>query len=65
MKGAKLVKGYEAEEIIGKHFSCFYSHEDIKGGKPEQALNTATVVGRFEDEGWRVRKDGSLFYASV
>jgi len=64
-EGAKLVKGYEAEEIIGKHFSCFFPGEDLKDGKPEQELKAATVAGRCEDEGWRIRKDGSLFYASV
>ena len=63
--GAERIKGYRSEEIIGKHFSCFYPAEEIKGGRPEQILKTALAEGHCEDEGWRVRKDGSRFWASV
>ena len=63
--GAERIKGYRADEIIGRHFSCFYPEEDIRNGKPEQELRTAVREGRAEDEGWRVRKDGSTFWASV
>jgi PAS domain S-box-containing protein len=61
---AERIKGYRAEEITGKHFSCFYPPADIERGKPEHALKVATAEGRFEDEGWRIRKNGSLFWAS-
>ena len=64
-QGAKRNKGYEAEEIIGKHFSTFYTQEDVERGYPEEVLRLAVQKGRFEDEGWRVRKDGSRFWASV
>jgi len=64
-KGAKRIKGYKANEIIGRHFSCFYPEEQILGGKPEQELVIATEQGRFEEEGWRRRKDGSTFWANV
>ncbi|MBD2181634.1 PAS domain S-box protein [Planktothrix sp. FACHB-1355] len=63
--GAERLKRYRAEEIIGKHFSCFYLSEDIKQGKPEQELRVAQAEGRYEDEGWRVRKDGSRFLANA
>src|ERR1041384_1079414 len=63
--GAERIKGYRAEEILGKHFSSFYSREDAAGGKPEQLLAVAARDGRIEDEGWRVRKDGSRFWAIV
>ncbi|QSI31123.1 PAS domain S-box protein [Variovorax sp. RKNM96] len=63
--GAKANKGYEAHEIIGKHFSVFYPADVAATGFPDQELKTAREVGRFEDEGWRVRKDGSRFWASV
>jgi len=63
--GAERTKGYRANEIVGRHFSCFYPEEDIRDGKPERQLMTATAEGRVEDEGWRVRKDGSRFWASV
>jgi PAS domain S-box-containing protein len=63
--GAELIKGYRAEEIIGKHFSCFYSAEDVERGKPQHGLDIAVREGRYEDEGWRVRKDGSRFWANV
>ncbi|GGY73934.1 histidine kinase [Cellvibrio zantedeschiae] len=63
--GAQRFKGYTAEEIIGKHFSQFYTPEDKAINFPAKALQTARDSGRFEDEGWRVRKDGSRFWASV
>jgi len=63
--GAKATKGYEAHEIIGKHFSTFYPAEVAATGFPDEELKTAREVGRFEDEGWRLRKDGSRFWASV
>jgi len=63
--GAERIKGYKADEIIGQHFSRFYSPEDIAGGKPEKELEAAAAEGRFEDEGWRLRKDGSKFWANV
>ncbi|XXX80720.1 PAS domain S-box protein [Sorangium sp. So ce134] len=63
--GAERIKGYEAREIIGRHFSTFYPPEDVAAGKCERELEQATALGRVEDEGWRVRKDGTLFWASV
>jgi PAS domain S-box-containing protein len=63
--GAERIKGYRAEEIIGQHFSRFYPEEKIREQFPETELREATAQGRFEDEGWRVRKDGSLFWANV
>jgi len=63
--GAQRIKGYEAEEIIGRHFSAFYPPEDVAAGKPERELLIAAADGRLEDEGWRVRKDGSRFWANV
>lgn len=63
--GAENIKGYAADEIIGKHFSIFYPEEDIERGKPAYELKVAAEVGRFEDEGWRIRKDGSRFWANV
>ena len=63
--GAERFKGYRAEEIIGKHFSCFYPAEAIQRGLPEQELKVAAKEGRFEDESWRVRKGGEKFWASV
>jgi PAS domain S-box-containing protein len=62
---AQRLKGYRAEEIVGKHFSIFYTPEDITGGKCERELEVAAREGRFEDEGWRLRKDGSRFWANV
>jgi two-component system sensor histidine kinase/response regulator len=63
--GAKRIKGYSAEEIIGQHFSRFYVEEDIKADKPALELKEASIHGRFEDLGWRARKDGSRFFANV
>ncbi len=63
--GAERMKGYTADEITGQHFSRFYSEEDRKAGVPEQALATAAAAGKHETEGWRFRKDGSRFLASV
>lgn len=63
--GAERIKGYGANEIIGEHFSKFYTREDIEAGKPEAELVTATKFGRVEDEGWKLRKDGTRFWASV
>jgi PAS domain S-box-containing protein len=63
--GAQRINGYTAEEIVGRHFSTFYPPEDIAAGKPPRELEIAASVGKYEEEGWRVRKDGSLFWASV
>jgi PAS domain S-box-containing protein len=63
--GAKRIKGYEESEIVGTHFSVFYPDEDVRSGKPEWELEVAQREGRFEDEGWRIRKDGSKFWANV
>ena len=63
--GAERIKGYKADEIIGQHFSRFYGDEDVRSGMCERELEIATRVGRFEDEGWRIRKDGSRFWANV
>ena len=63
--GAERLKGYRADEIVGRHFSTFYPDADVRSGKCEMELAIAARDGRFEDEGWRVRKDGSLFWANV
>jgi PAS domain S-box-containing protein len=63
--GAERLKGYSASEIVGQHFSRFYPIEDIRAGKCEMELEQASELGRFEDEGWRLRKDGSRFWANV
>lgn len=63
--GAQHIKGYAADEIVGRHFSIFYTRDDRAVGTPLRALKTAADQGRYEAEGWRVRKDGSLFWASV
>jgi len=62
---AERLKGYRSDEIIGQHFSRFYSKEDIESGKPDAELKTAASKGWLEDEGWRIRKDGSRFWANV
>ncbi|WP_370469647.1 PAS domain S-box protein [Caballeronia sp. SBC2] len=64
-RGAQSIKGYAAREIIGQHFSVFYTQEDIAAAKPRTELALAASEGRIEDEGWRVRKDGSRFWANV
>ncbi len=64
-EGAERIKGYSPEEIIGRHFSCFYTPEDITRHRPQEELEVATKEGQFENEGWRVRKDGSRFWANV
>ncbi len=63
--GAQRIKGYSASEIIGKHFSCFYTEEERLSGKPQMELEIAAREGRFEDDGWRIRKDGTRFWATV
>jgi hypothetical protein len=63
--GAERIKGYTADEIIGKHFSIFYPQEDLDAGKPAKELEIATRTGVYEEEGWRLRKDGSRFWANV
>jgi len=63
--GGERIKGYTAEEIVGRHFSCFYTPADRSAGKPARALKIALETGHYEEEGWRVRKDGSFFWASV
>src|SRR5262245_46675613 len=63
--GAERIKGYTAEEIIGRHFSEFYTADDKRNGAPNRALSIAAATGRFEAEAWRVRKGGSLFWANV
>src|SRR5947207_2780746 len=62
---AQALMGWSANEVIGQHFSKFYPREDIDKGKTEMELRVAEQEGRFEDEGWRVRKDGSRFWANV
>ena len=63
--GARAIKGYAAEEIIGEHFSRFYTAEDRAAGEPDRALATALAEGKYEKEAWRVKKDGTRFWASV
>ena len=65
MPERNVIKGYRADEIIGQHFSRFYTREDIERGKPDDELKIAASQGRLEDEGWRVRKDDSRFWANV
>lgn len=64
-EGAQRIQGYSSEEIIGRHFSCFYPAEDVAAGKPLRELETARREGTCKDEGWRLRKDGSRFFADV
>jgi len=64
-RGAERIKGYAAPEILGQHFSRFYTEDDLRAGKCEHELEIAARDGRFEEEGWRVRKDGSRFWANV
>ena len=63
--GAERIKGYQADEIIGQHFSKFYPSDVVETGWPEHELEVAAAKGRFEDEGWRIRKDGSKFWANI
>src|SRR6478672_5279862 len=63
--GAARLKGYARTEILGRHFSVFYPPEDVAAGKPQRELEEATRTGRLEDQGWRVRQDGTRFWASV
>src|SRR5258706_10270716 len=63
--GAQRIKGYSADEIIGRHFSEFFTEADREAGKPQRALDTALRTGRFEDEGLRTRQDGSRFSAAA
>src|SRR5262249_23636421 len=63
--GAERLKGYRSDEIVGQHFSKFYSDEDREAGLPDRNLKIAAKQGRFESEGWRIRKDGGRFWASV
>jgi PAS domain S-box-containing protein len=63
--GAERIKGYRAEEIVGQHFSRFYPNDAVSSGWPAHELTVAADTGRFEDEGWRIRKDGSRFWANV
>jgi len=63
--GAQRIKGYTPQEILGQHFSRFYTETDRANGKPARALATACQTGRYEEDGWRVRKDGTFFWASV
>ena len=64
-QGAERIKGYKANEIVGRHFSIFYPPEDVQGGKPAHELQRAIAEGRYQEEGWRIRKDGSRFWADV
>lgn len=64
-RGAERIKGYRADEIIGRHFSTFYTPEQVESGYPDYELEQALEVGRYEDEGWRVRRDGTHFWANV
>jgi diguanylate cyclase (GGDEF)-like protein/PAS domain S-box-containing protein len=63
--GAERAKGYRAEEIVGRNFACFYEEEERRKGRPQRALATALATGKFEGEGWRIRRDGSRFWAHV
>lgn len=63
--GAENIKGYQASEIVGKHFSCFYIKEDKETDKPKESLEIAKLEGHFQSEGWRVRKNGSKFWANI
>jgi PAS domain S-box-containing protein len=63
--GAERINGYRADEIVGRHFAVFYRREDIRDGKPRNLLAEAAAAGRVEDEGWRLRKDGTRYWADV
>jgi PAS domain S-box-containing protein len=64
-EGAQKIKGYTANEIIGKHFSTFYTAEDLESKKPERELKIAVATGKYEEEGWRVKKNGMVFWANI
>src|SRR5438094_209673 len=64
-KGAEKIKGYSASEVLGKHISIFYTEQEIQKGEPENNLKKTKEKGRFETENWRVRKDGSRFWADI
>jgi PAS domain S-box-containing protein len=64
-RGAQLIKGYAADEVIGRHYSMFFREEDTAAGLPSRELSDALTLGRAEEEGWRVRKDGSTFWANI
>src|SRR5262245_11073038 len=63
--GAQKIKGYTANEIIGQYYGAFFTPEDRRAGRPEEELRIARTVGRYEEEGWRVRKDGTPFWSNV
>jgi PAS domain S-box-containing protein len=63
--GAQRIQGYSAQEIVGSHFSVFYTEDDVRSGEPTRSLEMALSFGKYEAEGWRVRKDGSRLWASV
>lgn len=63
--GGERIKGYQASDVLGRNFSMFYTPEDVDNGEPQRALRTAVAEGKYEREGWRIRKDGSRFWASV
>jgi PAS domain S-box-containing protein len=63
--GAQRIKGYQTDEIVGRHFALFYPQDNIASGKPQRDLDQAAASGRHEDEGWRLRKDGSMFWANI
>ncbi|GAB3278931.1 hypothetical protein GCM10027347_53430 [Larkinella harenae] len=64
-EGAKRIKGYVSDEIIGQHFSIFYTQRDLDDQKPQRELEIALATGKYEEEGWRIKKDGSIFWANV
>ncbi len=64
-RGAQLIKGYTADEILGRHFSILYTREAVAVGHPQAELAVAQASGRYEEQGWRVRKDGARFWAAV
>ena len=63
--GRGTIKGYTEDEIVGRHFSHFFTQEDVDRGRPVELLSRAAQNGRIEEEGWRVRKDGSRFWADI
>jgi PAS domain S-box-containing protein len=63
--GAQRIKGFTTDEIVGRHFAVFYPQDDVAKGKPQRDLDQAGASGRYEDEGWRIRKDGSMFWANI